>query len=59
MKIRFKLERETKGAWRFTECDSKGVLIDSIADAKIGTIYIRKSAMNPAPTFLRVEINPE
>jgi hypothetical protein len=36
---RFKLEKETKGALRYQEVDEKGESL-----AKIGTLYVRKSA---------------
>jgi hypothetical protein len=42
----FSFEKETKGAVRFQETDAAGHPI-SIADgAKIGTLYVRKSALN-------------
>ena len=43
MEVRFKLEKETKGALRYQEVDDKGEPIEQ-AWAKIGTFYIRKSA---------------
>jgi hypothetical protein len=38
-----KLEKETKGALRYQEVDEKGEVIEQ-AWAKIGTLYVRKSA---------------
>jgi hypothetical protein len=43
MEVRFKLEKETKGALRYQEGDEKGEVIEQ-AWAKIGTLYMRKSA---------------
>jgi hypothetical protein len=40
--LHFKLEKETKGAVRFQECNADGT---DVFDAKIGTLYVRKSAM--------------
>lgn len=37
------LEKETKGALRYQECDAEGAAVE-FANAKIGTLYIRKSA---------------
>ena len=39
IEVRFKLEKETKGALRYQEVDEKGESL-----AKIGTLYVRKSA---------------
>lgn len=44
--LEFKFERETKGAVRYFEVDDEGRKIDNIQDAVIGTIYIRKSALD-------------
>lgn len=44
--LEFKLERETKGAVRYFEVDDEGRRIDNIQDAVIGTVYIRKSALD-------------
>jgi hypothetical protein len=41
--VRFKLEKQTKGALRYQEVDPKGEVIEQ-AWAKIGTLYLRKSA---------------
>jgi hypothetical protein len=60
MEIRFKLERETKGALRYQEVDDKGDPIEQ-AWAKIGTLYVRKSAFERGTAFpqtLRVTVDP-
>jgi hypothetical protein len=44
MEVRFKLEKETKGALRYQEIDEKGEVIEQ-AWAKIGTLYIRKKRL--------------
>jgi hypothetical protein len=43
IEVQFKLEKETKGALRYQEVDEKGEAIEQ-AWAKIGTLYVRKSA---------------
>jgi len=58
IEARFKLEKETKGALRYQEVDEKGELIEQ-AWAKIGTLYLRKSAFERGaafPQFLRVKV---
>jgi hypothetical protein len=50
--VRFKLEKETKGALRYQEVDEKGEAIEQ-AWAKIGTLYVRKSAFSVALHFRR------
>jgi hypothetical protein len=42
MEVRFKLEKETKGALRYQEVDDAGKAVEQ-ASAKIGTLYMRKS----------------
>lgn len=42
MQIRFKLEKETKGAVRYFEVDEHGNAAE--AWAKVGTLYVRKTA---------------
>ena len=52
--IYMKLEKETKGAVRYQEVDSKG---EKLSNYAIGTLYIRKSALTtPYPTSLTVTI---
>ena len=48
-------EKSTKGAHRFSEIDSKGNKVD-FAFAVIGTLYVRKTAMELAPPLLTVTI---
>jgi hypothetical protein len=57
MEIRFKLEKETKGALRYQEVDDKGEVIEQ-AWAKIGTLYMRKSAFEPGASFRRCYVLP-
>lgn len=60
----FHLERETKGAARYQELDADGQAINTdrksggnMDDAVIGTIYIRKAALNGTiPDTLEVRI---
>ncbi len=49
MKIPFVLERETKGALRYQEVDDAGKPVEQ-AWAKIGTLYIRKTAFERGQT---------
>lgn len=57
MTIKFRMERETKGAVRYEEINAKDEAVE-MADAKIGTLYVRKSAMGSEgiPTTLKVTI---
>jgi len=52
MQVRFKLEKETKGALRYQEVDERGEPIEP-AWAKIGTLYIRKSAFERGTAWPR------
>jgi len=58
IEVRFKLEKETKGALRYREVDEKGEVSEQ-AWAKIGTLYVRKSAFERGAAFpqtLRVTV---
>ena len=44
--VTFSFEKETKGAVRYQETDASGVPIKIEDGAKIGTLYVRKSALN-------------
>ena len=52
IEVRFKLEKETKGALRYQEVDEKGEVIEQ-AWAKIGTLYLRKSALSDVAYAVR------
>lgn len=55
--LHFVPERETKGAVRFKEVNADGT---DVFDAKIGTLYIRKSAMGgKIPQRVAVAITAE
>jgi hypothetical protein len=59
MEVRFR-RKETKGALRYQEVDEKGEAIEQ-AWAKIGTLYVRKSAFERGAAFpqaLRVTVEP-
>jgi hypothetical protein len=45
IKVKFRRERETKGAVLFKEVDENGKMIESMYDGKIGSVYIRKTAL--------------
>jgi len=55
----FVIEKETKGALRFAEVDKEGKELD-VAGSSVGTIYVRKSALEKAgfkgPKALRITI---
>ena len=52
IEVQFKLEKETKGALRYQEVDEKGEAIEQ-AWAKIGTLYVRKSAFERGKAWLQ------
>jgi hypothetical protein len=43
--VTFEHQRETKGAVVYRELDEDGVQVDSNADACVGSLYVRKSAL--------------
>jgi hypothetical protein len=58
IEVRFKLEKETRGALRYLEVDENGELIEQ-PWAKIGSLYVRKSAFGHGavyPQTLRVVV---
>lgn len=58
--LKFHLERETKGAVRYAEIDEHTAAQRDMADSTIGTLYIRKSALNgtiPQGLTVTVESN--
>lgn len=55
--VTFALEKETKGALRYQETDGSGQTLKIEGGAKIGTLYVRKSALNgEMPQKLKVTI---
>ena len=55
--VRMALERETKGAVRYQELDAAGKPVEAMDGAKIGTLYVRKSAFSgQAPTSIQVTV---
>lgn len=59
----FQVARETKGSIVFNELDDKGQPMVNekgyadLARCKIGTIYIRKTALgNPVPSIIRITV---
>ncbi len=56
--VMFTLEKETKGALRYQESDSvTGLPMKIEGGAKIGTLYVRKTALNgEMPEKLKVTI---
>lgn len=45
LKLKFVKDKETAGAFRFQESDSDGAPLAIADGAKVGTIYLRKSAL--------------
>lgn len=55
--VDMKLERETKGAVRYTEVDKNENPVDIAGGARVGTAYIRKNAFVGAiPERITIEI---
>lgn len=52
---RFAFYNETPGTWRFAELGDDGMQADKEA-AKIGSIYIRKSALKTRPDTITITI---
>lgn len=42
--VQFTLDKETKGALRYAEVNGEGKQVEIADGAKVGTLYIRKSA---------------
>ena len=57
MVVKFAHEKDTAGAHRYTEVDNKGNILKAADGAKVGSLYIRKDAINgDAPDKLTVTI---
>lgn len=55
--LNFALEKTTPGAVRFQEVDAAGEKITISAGAMIGTLYVRKTALNGViPQHLKVTV---
>lgn len=55
----FLFERETKGAVRYQEINAQGEPISTNDGAKIGTLYLRKSALgSDIPQKVSVSVTP-
>lgn len=55
--VKFVKEKETSGAVRFQEVDDSGAQVKVEAGAKIGQLYVRKTAFSgAAPTNLTVTL---
>lgn len=58
--INFVFEKETPGAVRFQEVDATGNKVKVEGGAKIGTLYVRKTALNgEVPQKLLVTVTPQ
>ncbi len=56
MVVKFEYEKETSGAHRYMEVDKSGNRLTASDGAKVGSLYIRKSAIKDAPDKLTVTI---
>ena len=57
--VRFKLEKETRGALRYLEVDENGEVIEQ-AWAKIGSLHVNKSAFELRAVYpQRTRLTPE
>lgn len=45
IELSFKLEKETSGALRYQEVNAEGAPLTNADGAKVGTLYVRKTAM--------------
>lgn len=54
-KISFKLERETKNTYRFQEVDAGGHPV-ALADADIGTLYVKKRLFEGKPSYVELTV---
>ena len=57
--LKFRLEKETKGALRYMEVDANGARQDIGNGATIGTIYVRKDHVDGTPKSLSVTLTVE
>ena len=58
LKVNFIVEKTTPGAVRFQETDDKGQPLKIGDGAKVGTLYVRKSALGKdIPNNLTVELS--
>ena len=56
MVVKFAYEKETSGAHRYMEVDKSGNKMTASDGAKVGSLYVRKSALADAPDKLTVTI---
>lgn len=55
-KLSFRIEKETKGALQYKEYTAEGQQADA-AQMMIGTLYVRKSAVDGKPGVLHVTVS--
>ena len=54
------LDKTTKGALRYRECDADGSPLENMRDGSVGQLYIRKDALNgAAPDKIAVLVREE
>ena len=55
--VQMSLAKVTKGAVQFKELDARGVPINNFMDGKIGSMYVRKTALpNLEPVLVEVTV---
>lgn len=56
VKVEMKQVKETKGAFQYAEVDEDRKIIDDFREVKIGSMYLRKDALDgeKAPKFITV-----
>jgi hypothetical protein len=58
IKATFKFERETKGTLFFREADNEGIPLKNFKEGKIGSIYLRKEALDgESPDTINVTVD--
>ena len=55
-KLNFRIEKETKGALQYKEYTDQGTVADT-TQMMIGTLYLRKSAVDGKPGVLHVTVS--
>jgi hypothetical protein len=58
MKVTMQQDKDTKGAIKYTELDSNGAKVPTVADGLVGQLYIRKRSDvgQKNPEFITVEV---
>ena len=54
--VTMKRFKETKGAYQYKETDDAGTIIEDFTDVKVGSLYIRKDALDGAKGPKTIEV---